>query len=208
MARSTYGGSWSSSEGIHYFESDEEALGYGMAYVDYHNGWEYTEHKSPSATVLAYLNQQYDAEMADMMEKIDPNTLLLASLGGPDGVPIIRSPYPYCESESSWKNIYYWYQYYGNRVDQIFEGDCNDGVPPKFVQFFAGSFITPTSIIVNTSAFVSGLDPFTGQELNDFHRFVRPTISIILSVERYIPVGTDWIWDVGVEIIVPKDPKK
>ncbi len=204
LLNSSYGGTWNSSTGTTtYFSSDEEALGYGMAYVEHYGDWQYTEHKSAEGTAYEYIMKKHREDYFDEVEN-SGSEYYLASV---NGEPIIKSPYSYCESSNSWKNLFYWYEYVGNNVDRIFEGDCNDGVAPKFVQFVSGSFITPTSLIVNIATFVTGNDPFTGEELNNFHRYVKPVVSIIFSSEKYFPVGTDWIWDLGVDFNFPKEPK-
>ena len=117
--------------------------------------------------------------------------------------PFIKSPYyPYCESKSSLKNLYYWYEHIGNRVDQIFEGDCNNGNPPKPVQKFVQMF-PPTSAAINGSTMASGTKPFSGDSLNGFQRWIAPSVSILLKNDN-LPFGTDIIWDICTELNTSK----
>ena len=58
LMSSTYGGAWSRTGGYTFFRSNEQALDYGIGYVNYHNGWKLTLSGSASATRKAYYDNK------------------------------------------------------------------------------------------------------------------------------------------------------
>jgi len=117
--------------------------------------------------------------------------------GDGDDRPFIKSPYyPYCESESSLKNLYYNWEYAWNHIDQYFEGDCNKGEAPKPVQIFVGSVFPPTSAVTNANTVVTGTNTFTGDNVSTLSRTVASPVSIIL-IFAPVPWPTGIIWDIS-----------
>lgn len=187
LLSSHYGGYCSDATGIIFYKSPEQALVNGMYYVQVHNGWKDTEYKSMKATVYDYLVENTNI--------FDLASLGGENLGGKSDGPLIRSPYPYCESKSIFMNLYYWYEYIGNNVDQYFEGDCNDGVAPTPVQVIVGSMMLHTSIITNLCTTATGTNPFTGQDVSPFKQYFVAPIDVILDVSG-VPQSIQLYWDI------------
>jgi hypothetical protein len=109
LGSSENGGSWSSSEGIHYFESEDEALGVGMAYVEYFHAWEYTEYKSFQATKQEYLNSKYHFQDSDP-NLIACNDCIPAQSIGDGSYPDFKNPFNYNSYPKKYAETYeaYW----------------------------------------------------------------------------------------------------